>query len=102
VELPEPEAVVPPARTAFQVNCCPANESLTPLPVGLPGASCAKVYSGLPPTVTCRDPSGRVTTATVPTAAGADGVPEATVSGFQMLAQAPLHAGVPAASRFDV
>ena len=36
-------AVVPPARTIFQVKWWPSKSSVKPLPVGLPGESSEKV-----------------------------------------------------------
>jgi hypothetical protein len=40
---PEPLAVVPPARTTFQVKWWPPNSSLKPLPVALPAESSENV-----------------------------------------------------------
>src|SRR3954451_16393579 len=47
-------------------------------------------------------PSERMTTPIFPAPAAADGVPEASVSGFQNDVQAPVQAGLPGASRFEL
>src|SRR4051794_17186872 len=43
-----------------------------------------------------------MTTPTLPVPSAADGVPEATVSGFQIAVHAPVQAGLPLASRFEL
>src|SRR3954464_8238112 len=96
------EAVRPPARTAVHLKWRPENASDTPLPVALPGESCTNVYSGLPLTATWRRPSERMTIPTVPAPAPADGIPEASVRGFQIDVHAPAQAGLPLASRSEL
>ena len=81
--------VVPPDETTLFVGWAtchvkwkPPNASLKPFPVTLPGLSSVNEYSSLPLNVTCRPPSGRLTTASLPGSPLAFGVP-LTVSGRQ-------------------
>ena len=81
------------------MKCSPLKSSSNPIPLTWPALSSVNVYSGLPSTVTCRVPSGRLITARLPTSDDvAVGVAESIVSGFQNDSHASTHFTLPSAS----